>query len=293
MLLSPSSHFVLTFTDFRTLGHFSKLCESLLCHSDTAQFKARKKGVYLCITDLESFCVAEIRLVSTDPGTVKKYECGFQLKTTTDFTCKILLDSLSDVLKLCVRNKSLVDITTNKQGSLCVVNSQSQKQYLVKDASFRNRVFYKISSSVFDQVSPSVAKFSVPTAEFQRIVNTMAVLSGVDGGVGTCDISKNEESNVVIKFGVTGRCGNTATIEIVSNRSCLCVPIFQEPIDKVSTCFFITYLKRSQNILQGLNKDILLHVSQKGVLLISDVYCDMCVVVFVSDVSDVDVMSYR
>jgi hypothetical protein len=125
-----------------------------------------------------------------------------------------------------------------------------------------------------------------------------AILSGTNGGVGKIRVQRWPDTPELtlrcqITFFIENQGGMQGSLKIYSHGASETVPVVSLPesVDFVETTYFLTYLKRSQNLLANPGEFVTLLVSERGILL-QTVSKDHAVVVYVADISAEDLQSY-
>lgn len=252
--------FKFAFNDSRKLNAFIKNCESLCSHSDTALFKVKKRGVYILLTDFESKCVVETRITDQSDN--------IMVLKTKEFTAKILLDSLVNELRKCLRNKRNVYIYGVDDNLLKIKEiSSNSKEISIKSTEHRIRVFHILSTREFINKSETYAEFKILNIEFNKIITTQAILSGINGGVGTLIVEPIDDTNCEIIFSLRNNGGSYGKIKIHTSTESEDVPVLKLPTKRIEITYLLTYLKRSQNLLSFPTDFVTIYVSNVGILL--------------------------
>lgn len=282
--------FELILKEHRKLNAFIKTCEAMMNHSDTALFKVKKRGVYILLTDFESFCCLETRLTDNVQSILKTYRC--------DFSAKILLDSMINILRRISKNKRCAmlyaDSEDDKILKIREMNLQSSRaveEYVVDSVEHRARVYYVISTNQFKSKSEDYIQFRIPNIELNKIITMQCILSGNSGGVGQIDVTPVVENpgSVKIHFFIQNQMGAKGGVTIHTKKNLdenLSVPVFHLPVKCISTRYLLTYLKRSQNILTVPSDSVTVYISNRGILIQTDVKEHHYVVVFISDITN-------
>jgi hypothetical protein len=288
--------FELIFRDLRGLSAFIKTCEAMSIHSDTALFKVKKRGVYILLSDAESFSCLEMRLTDNLDGMLR-----LQCK---EYTIKILLDSLTDILRHILRAKHSAVIYAEKDtGNFGAVSNQALyvrefatnkiiQTHKVTDIEHRARVYHIISTHQFRKRSRDHVQFRIPSIELNKIITQQAILSGNNGGVGELIIVPTGNEHCDIQFFTQNNSGGKGSLTIHTHTKAETVPIQTMPNHKIHSKYFITYLKRSQNLLISPTDSVTMYVSERGILLQTDCKDHHSVVIFIADISDEDLDSY-
>jgi hypothetical protein len=298
--------FELNFWDIRTLIAFIKTCEAMNVHSDTAMIKIKKRGVYILISDPESHCCLETRLTE-NIADVLTMNCP-------QFTAKILLDSFTGILRKIVRNKhGAVLYAVPEQPHVLLVrevvgqNHKHIESYTVESTEHRARVYYIISTNEFRTKSENYIQFRIPNIELNKIISSQAIISGNCGGVGeliiipepntplpnTLTSSTSRDTNrCTIQFFLHNNSGQKGGTKIHTHAKAESVPVLHAPQQPIHTKYFLTYLKRSQNLFSNPLDMITMYVSNHGILLQTDTKDNHSSVVFIADISKEDLNSY-
>jgi hypothetical protein len=282
------SKFELVFRDSRKLNTFIKTCEALCSHSDTALFKVKKRGIYILLTDFESSCIVETRITN-----VNELNLVINVK---EFTAKILLDSLVNELRKCFRNKKNVILFGEENNILKIKeiknNNTVGNETLIKSTEHRLRVFHIISTREFINKSKDYIKFRIINTEFNKIITTQAILSGINGGVGKLIIEPKEDDEVDIIFSLRNNGGSYGTITITTFTKSEDVPILHMPKKRIEITYLLTYLKRSQTMLSFPTDYVTIYVSERGLILHTDIKDNISTLMYTNDVSNVDLDSF-
>jgi len=283
--------FEFSFREPRKLSAFIKTCESMCLHSDTALFKVKKRGIYILLTDLESFCCLECRFTENVQN-VLKLNCP-------EFTAKILLDSLTNILRKIFKNKHSAVIYADSEApfvlSVKEIVSQTNRvleTYHVESTENRARVYYLLSTHQFREQSEDYIQFRIPNVEFNKIITMQSILSGNSGGVGEILITPTEENKCTIKFYLKNHSGAAGGVTIHSFTTAESVPIMRMPITKFSMNYFLTYLKRSQNLFAIPSDSVTVYISTKGILIQTDVKENHSIVIFTVSADAIDMDSF-
>ena len=283
--------FELVFTNTRKLNSFIKVCESLCCHSDTALMKVKKKGIYILLTDFESYCSVETRVTTLS---------GMRLTLhVQQFTAKILLDYFVDELKKLCRLKRQVVIVGEPNHVVKVKEYQPGHQHggndavRIKSTEHRPRVFHILSTRQFVAKSQDCVQFRIMNSEFNKIITTQAILSGINGGVGALRVyPKPDEKTCDIQFALRNDGGNFGVTTISTSTISEDVPILRMPSKNIEIVYFVTYLKRSQSILSFPTDYVTVYVSERGIFFHTDIKDGLCTVFFTCNIDQVDLDSY-
>jgi hypothetical protein len=292
-MVAQTVEFEMIVRDVRKLSYFIKNCEALQSHSDTVLFKAKPKGIFILLTDFEGFCIVETRLKSLSENAIK-------LKKE-EFNAKILLDSLIEQLKHCVRMKkgavirgqdnclTVSPLTTN-------ILKNALEVFKVKSTEHRPRVYYIVSTRRYVSESDDYIKFKIPNVELNKIITMQAIVSGSNGGVGIITVEPLNSTECVIKFSLKNASGSVATLKISTSTTSEDVLIMRMPAKKIEATYLVTYLKRSHNIFNIPTDLATVYVSAKGLVLHTDVRDGMSSVMFICNVNEpgkqIDLLSY-
>jgi len=292
--------FELSFRDQRKLNAFIKTCEAMSVHSDTALLKVNKRGVYILLSDFESLCCLEVRLTDNIQGMLKIY--------CKEYTVKILLDSLTNILRQVAKNKHSAilcsDVETPKILLVREVVGQSHRliaTYPVTSTEHRARVYHVISTRQFRKKSKNYVQFRIPNVELNKIITMQSIISGNNGGVGELIITPipDDEKDLNlpknrcdIRFFMNNNSGGKGGVTIHTHMAAETVPIQNIPLNPIHSKYFLTYLKRSQNLFTTPLDLVTIYVSERGILIQTDSKDNHSVVIFIADVSDEDMDSY-
>lgn len=287
--------FELAFRDWKRLSAFVKTCESTVTHSDTAMFKVKPKGVYVMLTDFESMCCVEVRLMDMTKTMLKM--------NSPEVSVKIMLDSFVAALRKVLKNKhsAIVYVEDDDPYTLQIneVVGQTNKlveQHRIESAEHRPRVYHILSTNGFKQKSKSYVQFKIPNSEFNKIITTQCIGSGNCGGVGEISAIPSPSSvspgAVKIRFSVRNSGGMATSLTIHTNLKALTIPLQNCPTSAVQMRYCLTYLKRSQNLFANPSDHVNVYISDLGMILQTEIKDNHSVVVFIADVSNEDMDSY-
>lgn len=282
-------------TSPQLLNSTLKTLDALFVHSDTAMLKVKKRGLYIMLSDFESLSCSETRF------TVNLENILFV--NVVEYTAKILLDSLANILRQIVKMKhgAVVYSLLNNPGQVFVDEVIGRKNFVqntcqVKSAEHRARVFHIVSSTQFErQSAENYLKFKVPNVEFNKIVTIQAIISGMSGGVGFIDVCPDAESPTThckIRFHTRNHSGGNGGVTINTHSTATTAPLLHLPTKAFKIQYCITYLKRSQNLMFAPTDSVTMWISPKGLLLQTETKDHHSTLVFVADVSDEDLRSY-
>jgi hypothetical protein len=274
------------FRDLRKLNTFIKTCEALCAHSDTVLIKVKKRGIYLLLTDFESMCIAEARLTKFTDLNLKLH--------VKEFTAKILLDSLITLLRKGFRNKMHVMLFGNNQHQLFVQEvspmhnntNVSFSPVEVASTEHRIRVYHIISTRDFIHKSDDYIKFKIMNTEFNKIITAQAILSGLSGGVAKLHIKPTNSTDAKIIFSLRNNSGSFGKITIHTSTTSEDVPILHMCQKDIDVTYLLTYLKRSQNMLSFPTEYVQVYVSNKGIIIHTELKDGMCTIVFTINITE-------
>lgn len=284
--------FELAFREGKRLAAFVKTCEAMYNQSDTALFKVKPKGLYIMLTDFESLCCLETRLLDTGKGMLQLH--------CPEYTVKILLDSLIAILRKILKNKHMAVLSaaadepyTLRVAEVAGASHKTLESYTVDTAEHRARVYHVLSTNAFRQQSQNYVQFRVPYAEFNKLITMQCIVSGNCGGVGEIAVTPVAMERCQIRFHVRNQAGMHGGVTLHTHAQAPSAPLLHRPDHGFQLKYFLTYLKRSQNLFTSPTTDFLtIYASEKGLLLQTDVKDGHCVVVFIADVSSEDLDSY-
>lgn len=283
-----SELFELTLSNMKRLNNVTKMCEAINSHSDTALVKVTSEGVYIRLTDFESFCSSEIRI----PSKVFQY----YHMATEQWSGKILLDHLTTELRRLTRMKQTVTFHVEASQPDILKARSVHHNMAVKSTNHRPRVFWKASVQDFIAADPEYGHFRILNAELQKIINVQCVMSGNHGGVARLLIAPVEQTNQTkVVFSLFGDCGASAEINILTHEKSAVVPVHRRPSKPIEVMYFLSYLKRSQNLFTAGNDLTHMYVSSKGILIKTeskDVQDPLTAFVLISNIAPVDLDSY-
>lgn len=299
--------FEIVLRDWKMIGSMVKTCEALCNQSDTVMLKVKQKGVYIMLTDVESFCCAEVRISNVHCKITKQFA-----------TVKILFDSLIGILRCIAKHKNGAVIFMDESepyvlkihqiaGTVATKEMKELKEskdskeskeikiidtQTVQSAESRARVYYLISSQMFRKsAADEYVQIRCPGAELGRMITTMCILSGNSGGVGNVDIVPSETSDrVSIRFYVVNGGGMRGGITIHTHKGAQSVPLIHASSTPIHVKYLVTYLKRSQSLFQY--ESVTMYISKQGILLQTDEHDNHSVLMFLANVSNEDLNSY-
>lgn len=319
--------FEIVLRDWKMIGSMVKTCEALCNQSDTVMLKVKQKGVYIMLTDVESFCCAEVRISNVHCKITKQFA-----------TVKILFDSFIGILRCIAKNKNgavifmdesepyvlkihqvagtvaikdFKGLTKESKDSKEMKDSKESKEIKeikdieefkeskikiidtqrVQSAESRARVYYLISSQMFRKSAANeYVHFRIPGAEFNRIITTMCIISGNSGGVGNVDVVPGESDRVSIRFYVVNGGGMRGGITVHTHKGAQSVPLIHTSSTPIHIKYLVTYLKRSQSLFQC--ETVTMYISKQGILLQTDEHDNHSVLMFLANVSNEDLNSY-
>lgn len=239
--------------DTRLLVNFLKTAETITAQSDTALFKVNARGIYIKLTDYESFAALELRLAQE--------QLRPHLQTwVPEYSVKIRLDSLTELLQAARRRKKRIYICAllNKPERLCVqeMSVQGQKvlrNSLVTSTEHRPRVYHLLSTTQFRRLRPEYAEYTLPNIEFNKLITRLSILNGVQGGVVELTVSPTptaaKPNRVEIKFAIESESPIKGYVKIhTCTQAKTRTNVLHAPKRPVKTRFLLTYLKRCQNL---------------------------------------------
>ncbi len=260
-------------------------------HSDTVMFKVLPSGVYLMLTDSESFCCAEIQLTE-NIQTMLKLSCP-------DFSAKIQLDSLTKILKtIWKRRHTAVLFGEPHEPQVLKVReipplTNDDGKFVVEKTEFRARVYYTLSTRVFRENSQNYIKLKMQNGEFNKLLTQLAIISGTHGGIGEIRVwSVPNDKRYKIGFSVKSDSGAEGTIIIHACDTDKTVCVQHAPEHEIHLRYLVTYLKRSQNLLSVQTDYLTMFISDKGLLLTTEPKDHHSVMIYISDVRGLDLESY-
>ena len=222
-----------------------------------------------------------------------------------EVTAKILLDSLTSILRKIAKNKhsAILYAEHDKPNILQVreLAGRAVENQIVESTEHRARVFYILSTHEFRQKSQDYIQFRIPIIEFNRIITQQSILSGNSGGLAeilVCPIP--DEPNMPpnrcsIKFSVknhSGAAGGVTIFTRLADDNSVSVPIQHVPLHEIRMKYFLTYLKRSQNLFAIPSDLLTVFISERGLLIQTDAKEHHSVVIYTCDVSNEDIDSF-
>lgn len=292
--------FELILREPRKMNSFIKTCEAMISHSDTALFKVKKRGVYILLTDFEGFCCLELRFTENLKGLLK-LDCE-------EYSVKILLDSLTNILKKVAKNKHCAVVySEDTQPDVLLVKectaptSAAIELHTVESTEHRPRAYYLMSTKHFQQKAQGAfLQFRILNAEFNKLITMQTILSGNNGGIGKISVELvpdedgRPKDRCQIKFSTRNGAGADGHVKIHTraNDPNISVPVQHLPARSFEMTYLITYLKRSQIFCSVPTDYVTLYVSPQGLLIQTDQKEHHSIVVFITDVSRVDLSSF-
>ena len=291
-----ASQFELCFRDQRKLANFVKTCEAMIFHSDTALFKVRRGAVYLKLTDFESFCCLETRMTENLHHMLKM--------SCPKYSVKILLDSLTNILRKILKNKHTAVLFATEECPLTLQVKELQsagkivESFKVESTEHRPRVYRLLSTNQFKLKSQDYIQFRMPIIEFNKIITAQSILSGSNGGVGELSITPIEDEidsppgRCQVKFFLSNHSGAQGGIIMHSFIGAESVPLQYVPKIPITLKYFITYLKRSQNLFSIPSEMVTIFISDRGILIQTDSRDNLySIVIFTPNIADIDLDS--
>jgi len=284
--------FELAFREGKRLAAFVKTCEAMYNQSDTALFKVKPKGLYILLTDFESLCCLETRLLDTGKGMLKM--------NCTEYTVKVMLDSFISVLRKILKNKHSALLSAEDESPYVLqirevvgVTNKTVETYTVESAEHRARVYHILSTNTFRQQANHYVQFRLPVAEFNKLITMQCIISGNCGGVGEMVVTPAASSELCsIRLHVRNQAGMHGGVTLHTHAKAPSAPLLHRPEQAFQLQYFLTYLKRSQNLFSCPTDFLTVYASDKGLLLQTDVKDGHCVVIFLADISHEDLDSY-
>lgn len=270
---------------------FVKVLESLNAHSDTGMFKVNMRGVYIKVTDPESFCASEVRIPTTSPISVT------HLGSKTNFTAKIKLKSLSDHIKKMQKVVAYPRITARRNGELIVETVKHNTNevigsFVVDSLEYRPRIYYVISTNHFRKESDAFVEFSMPVEEWRRLITAQAIGSGTHGGVVTFRYDPVSETRARMEFIVESESGGRYNQVIHGSTKAAVAPILHLSEKSFDMKFLTIYAKRSLQYLQWQVSTVNLMISERGLIFSADISNVCTALTMIANVEGVDLESY-
>lgn len=286
--------FELALRDWKKLSAFVKTCEAMFNQSDTAMLKIKPKGLYLMLTDFESMCCLETRLLDHSKQMLKM--------NCPEYTVKVMLDSLIQILRRILKNKHTALLWADDEAPYVLQireiaghTNRTVETHQVESAEHRARVFHVISTNQFRKRSAQYAQFRMPYVEFNKLITMQCIISGSCGGVGEVTVTPptNASDDVCkIRFFVRNHGGMSGGVTLHTRAGAPTAPLQHAPTQSLHLKYILTYLKRAQSLFTNLTDSLTIYLSEKGMLMQTDVKDGHCVVVFIADVSTDDLDSY-
>lgn len=270
------------------ISSFIHMLDNLMNHSDTAMIKiVKNKGLYILLTDFETMCSVETRYVHDANVHVEGAE--------SRLSYKVLLDSLANVLRKVQKNKTNAIIASSEPYVMQVYETNGNGSLLathaVTSTEHRPRLYYIVSTKVFCQRSQNYCQFQINYSDLNRIINNQCIISGNLGGITTLTVSSSRQKTD-IKFHTKSGSGCQGGITIRSSAACKTTPILHEPSESIHLTFMLTYLKRSQALLNTPGYQCMMYVSNKGLIIQTDPREEPSTLITITSCDDVDPDSY-
>jgi hypothetical protein len=259
----------------KKLNCFWKHCEAILCHSDTALFKVKKREICISLLDSEAFCCCDTRMsLKGDKGFKFNIECS----------AKILLGSLVNLLKQSIRLKHSVMLFMTEDRLLQARELPSLDSIVITSVEYRLRNFHITSLKEFLLKSQEAMQFKIINTEFVKIITQLVILSGVSGGIGVLRAEPNgDQCKLFFEIQSNGGCRGVVDIDASTTTSeCTMIVV---PSKVIQIHYILTYLKRSQAMM--MSEFTTLFLSEKGLLLQTDLKDGIKTTVFISAINDV------
>jgi len=288
--MSTTNLFELTLCNMKRLNAFTKMCEAISAHSDTAQFKLKKTGLFIDITDCENLCTVECRIPD------KIFQCVHFSNPKTDRWCtKIQLEHFNFELRRALRMKETVTFFADPDQPDVLKLRTTEHTLTIKSTNHRPRVYHIVSIREFIAKSSTVAHFRLLNAELVKIINVQCVISGNHGGVGELRIKPEGGDRCTISFHLRSNCAANMDCTIHTHKTSAVAPVVKMPAQELVIKYFLMYLKRSQGLFAVPQDLTHFYVSEKGMMLqteANDTHDTMSAVVFIPDISAIDLDSY-
>ncbi len=258
----------------KKLNWFWKHCEAILSHSDTALFKVKKREISISLIDPEGFCCCDTRFcVKTDTGFKFQKECS----------AKILLTSLVNMLKQSIRLKHSIMLFMI-QDHILQVREIPGTDTTITSVEHRERDFHITSLKNFLLKSKEAMQFKIINSEFVKIITQLVILSGVSGGIGIIKAEPYENKcKLFFEIQSNGGCRGVVDIDASTTTSECTMIVIPNSVIKIH--YILTYLKRSQSMM--ISDYTTLFLSEKGLLLQTDLKDGIKTTVFISAIDDV------
>lgn len=261
---------------------FLRALESICVQSDTVLFKVKKQGVFVLLTDPDALCAAETRLNVSQEVQLKLFRA--------DFSAKVMLESLINHIKTLLHSKRPIHMCGTADHKLYI--EDGGRRVILDSAEHRPRTFFVLSTRKF-QSQPVYAKFRIASSEFNRIITSHAIIAGTSGGVTTFQIGPGSEPlSVVIRMTTPSNSCARAVTTIYTSTTTKDVPVDVVPAEQVEARVLLTFLKRSQSIIASSLDHMTVYISKQGLLLQTRQKHSVETLVFIADVSDVDLGSF-
>lgn len=278
------------FRDPRMIQHLLKQCEGIHSHSDMVMIKIRPKGIYIMFTDAESFACGEVRVTERLPKDLVNI-------SEREFTAKVFLDDFIRILRIIVRTKHVMMLTSTAPETLTVhemVGTSTTVQiFPVKSAEKRERVFWVLSSHRFMKAYPSqVLMCKFVHGELNRLVSQLAVISGHHGGVCQMKVWPEGQRGCAWSWSVTNATGTRATFTIHMDQDTEDVCLLRRPQEPFECVIFLKYVKNCQQIISNPSEQSKLIVTPQGLLIVTDTKQHMYTIIHVVDISQEDLESF-
>lgn len=276
--------FDLSLKDSHQINWWIKLCDNVMEHSDTALFCINERGIFWKMVDSESMCIVEIRISNK-----WVHHC---VRRVDRFSAKFLIPSFRDHLKEFLKQHShqllLLFATCQDPHTLRLTNTHCTIPIqTITSMEDKARVFFNFSLQKLIRKSKCYVRHTLLNIEFQRIVNTLCILSGDSGGIVTIHVQKPplETKTVTIEWEINNQSGGWARQRMrLPTSTCTCK--MKEPILELP--FLLTYLKKSEKLLGMPGQNCVLHLTDVGIVLEPQ----QNIYVFIKHIKNEDMDSY-
>jgi hypothetical protein len=261
----------------KKLNGFWKHCEAILSHSDTALFKVKKRDICISLIDSEGFCCCDTRFCT-------KLDTGFKFKT--ECSAKILLTSLVNLLKQCIRLKHSVMLFMVEDHVL-QARELPGVDTIITSVEHRLRDFHITSLKQFLLKSQEAMQFKIINTEFVKLITQLVIVSGVSGGIGVLRAEPNGD-RCKLFFEIQSNGASRGVVDIDASTTTSECTMIVIPQSTINIKYILTYLKRSQAMM--ITDYTTLFLSEKGLLLQTDLKDGIRTTVFISAIDNADLL---
>lgn len=172
----------------------------------------------------------------------------------------------------------------------------------IQSLDFRSRTYYKLSTTTFKNScgNNNFIEFYIINGEISKIISALSILAGVNVCESKIIISPfvhepNNEHKKTITFTVKNDGGIICKTKIHANcksRNVKLLNTSKETKDKIELDFFLTYLNKASQFMSNPQDHTKFIVSEKGLMLQTDVKEGCSIVMYTIDNKHLDLKSY-